>query len=367
MGKQSHHDQPHRVWRSAGEKKCIEPSKSTLRSIDIFDPSRPVEAVKVIETTKGIEPKSSSQRKSQTQTIKSSPTIVLPPPPKADVKKAGSPNKKANTAVTKEKNSLVHRHHLSDSNHSAPLLSDSLKIMTENNIVLQRMKDIDLKLMELQVKKTVIDEQIHNLHKDKNVIDQTTMQLQNERFLLLSSLLTSNAVNAVSQKKKCELAQGKCIEQHKIVELSSDEDVAIVEPKKFIPKVKSHSSHNSKRKIDEDVRTDGSDGTKCKKIKINLNPLKVLANNKNNVRSYDVNEAQSDLKPKELHRTRRCSVRLTRLSSKKIKSLIAKSEVDPIAIDASVSNTRFDGSFSGHRLPIVHLQVHVNRIRFLEK
>lgn len=216
------------------------------------------------------------------------------------------------------------------------------------------MKDIDLKIIELQVKKTVIEEQIQNLHKDKNVIDQTTMQLQHDRLKLLSSLLTSNAVNAVSQKKKCELTHGKHLE-HKIVELSSDEEVAIVEPKKFIPKVKSHAYHNSKRKIDEDVRTYGSDGPKCKKIKISLNPPRVLSSNSNSVQSDDIVEARSDLKPKELNRTRRCSVRLTMLSSKNIKSLIARSETT--SIDDSVSKTLFNGNFFGHRLPIVHLQV----------
>ncbi|KAJ6640190.1 hypothetical protein Bhyg_12939, partial [Pseudolycoriella hygida] len=49
MAKHSQSEQPQRPWRSAGEKKCIEPSKSTLRSIDIFDPLRPAEALKVVD------------------------------------------------------------------------------------------------------------------------------------------------------------------------------------------------------------------------------------------------------------------------------------------------------------------------------
>lgn len=375
MTKQSHSDQTHRVWRSAGEKKCIEPTKSTLRSIDIFDPARPVESLKVVEPTKAIESKSSTPRKergkSQSQSIRS-PVVV--PQPRIEPKKGGTPTKKGNTIGMKEKVSSIHRHHPSDSNqkstvvnesvtnHTTPLLSDSLKLVTENNTVLQRMKDIDLKIMEMQVKKTSIDEQIHNLHKEKSVIDQTTIQLHNERFLLLSSLLTNNAVS----QKKVESPQAKHIEQ-KVVEVSSDDEVLIVGTRKITSKSKSNASHNSKRKIDDDVKSDG-DGTKCKKLKINLNPLKSLTNNKNNAKIYDVDEVQSDLKTKMLKASRRCSVRLTKLSAKKIKSLIGikiksvieSDEGDDTEHKNDVSDSHrmvFDGSFSGHKLPIVHLQV----------
>lgn len=269
----------------------------------------------------------------------------------------------------KEKISPVHRHHLSDNHHTkstlaiestAHLLSDSLKNVTDNNTVLQRMKDIDLKIMEMQVKKTCIDEQIHNLHKEKNVIDQTTIQLQNERFLLLSSLLANSSV---SQKRTGELPAEKNVEQ-KVVEVSSDDDVVILGTKRLLT---SKIKFKSKRKIDEDVTADGIDGTKCKKLKINLNSLKSLTSNKSNVRNYD--EVQSDLKTKMINETRRCTVRLMKLSSKKIKTLIANPELD--ADDETSSSARdsssvnnlhkmlFDGSFFGHRLPIVHLQVHL--------
>lgn len=372
MTKQSQSDQTHRVWRSAGEKKCIEPTKSTLRSIDIFDPARPVESLKVVEPTKAIESKSSTPRKergkSQSQSIRP-PVVVLQP--KIEPKKGNTPTKKGSTIGMKEKVSSIHRHHPSDSNqkstvvtesvtNTTPLLSDSLKLVTENNTVLQRMKDIDLKIMEMQVKKTSIDEQIHNLHKEKSVIDQTTIQLHNERFLLLSSLLTNNAVS----QKKVESPQAKHIEQ-KVVEVSSDDEVLIVGTRKVTSRTKSNASHNSKRKIDDDVKADG-DGTKCKKLKINLNPLKSLTNNKNNAKIYDVDEVQSDLKTKMLKASRRCSVRLTKLSAKKIKTLIGKSVIESDEGDDTehkndVNDSHsmmFDGSFSGHRLPIVHLQVY---------
>lgn len=389
MTKHSHGDQPHRVWRSAGEKKCIESSsKSTLRSIDIFDPSRPVEPLNVVEPPKAAtELKSSSPRKergkSQSRTNKS-PVIV--PPPRTEAKKSNPPIKKGNTIAIKEKISPVHRHHHLSDNNSKPtlvtestahLLSDSLKNVTDNNTVLQRMKDIDLKIMEMQVKKTCIDDQIHNLHKEKSVIDQTAIQLQNERFLLLSSLLANSSVG---QRKLSELPQEKNTEQ-KVVEVSSDEDeVVILGTKRSTSKIKFNASHNSKRKIDEDIRTgDGIDGAKCKKLKINLNSLKSLANNKNNVRNYDVDDVPSDLKTKMMNETRRCTVRLQKLSSKKIKSLIANTVLDSDEEeDDASSNARhknnfdslhrrlFDGSFSGHRLPIVHLQVHNSLFRKCE-
>lgn len=381
MTKHSHGDQPHRVWRSAGEKKCIESSsKSTLRSIDIFDPSRPVEPLNVVEPPKATESKSASPRKergkSQSQTNKS-PVIV--PPPRIEAKKSNPPIKKGNTIAIKEKISPVHRHHHLTDNNSKPtlvaestahLLSDSLKNVTDNNTVLQRMKDIDLKIMEMQVKKTCIDDQIHNLHKEKSVIDQTTIQLQNERFLLLTSLLANSSVG--QKKVSDELPQEKNTEQ-KVVEVSSDDgdEVVILGTKRLTSKIKFNASHNSKRKIDEDIRTDGIDGTKCKKLKINLNSLKSLANNKNPVKNYDVDDVPSDLKTKMLNETRRCTVRLQKLSSKKIKSLIANSAIDSDEEDDTSSKNNFDnlqrrlfdGSFSGHRLPIVHLQVHKLSIR----
>lgn len=422
MSKHSHNDHPHRAWRSAGEKKCIE--SSTLRSIDIFDSPRPIKgtellkvvepakitepvaskAIKSNETTKStepakvtesikIEPKSSSsprkeRGKSHSHTRTKSPASV--PQTRVEPKKSSTPIKKGNIATVKDKTSPVQRQNSKSTesttvNHAiTPLLTDSLKLVIDNNAILQRMKDIDLKIMELQVKKTVIDEQIHNLHKDKSYIDQTTIQLQNDRFLLLSSLLTANAVSQKKVSGGTTQLPPRNIDQ-KVVELSSDDEVMTTAPKKMSTKMKLPSaSHNLKRKIDDDVKVDGgsggggsSDGTKCKKLKINLNALKPLTNSKSNAKhNADVDDVQSDLKTEMMKATRRCTVRLTKLSSKKIKLLIGKS-VEIESDDGGYASfgksrpqnnanhshkTTFDGSFCGHKLPIVHLQVKINLI-----
>ncbi|KAG4075595.1 hypothetical protein HA402_003420 [Bradysia odoriphaga] len=389
--KHSHNDQPHRVWRSAGEKKCIEPStKSTLRSIDIFDPTRPVEPLKVIEPAKPpVESKSSSPRKergkSQSHTAIKSPTSVGQP--RNESKKASQPTpvKKGNPIAIKEKLSPMHRNHATfDSpnksasvtestiiNQATHSLSDSLKMPMDGSVILQRMKDIDLKMMEMMVKKSVIDEKIMNLHKEKSDIDQATMKLQHERFSLLTSLLAANC--ATGQRKLCQLPRDKTTVEPKVVELSSDDEELMVGPstKKVSSKTfRTNASHNSKRKLDDDAKADSGDGTKCKKLKINLNTLKSLANSKSNARNHvDCEEMQSDLKTKMLNTTRRCTVRLTKLSAKKIKLLIGKAETETVYRGDADGNGRmknavdplhkmtFDGNFCGHRLPIVHLQV----------
>ncbi|KAJ6632616.1 Zinc finger protein, partial [Pseudolycoriella hygida] len=145
---------------------------------------------------------------------------------------------------------------------------------------------------------------------------------------------------------------------------SSDDEVEIVGTKKCNFKIKSNAAHCTKRRADDDTKSDVStDGTKCKKLKINLNSLKSVTNSKSNTKAVDVDQVQSDLKPKIMTAARRCSVRLTKYSAKKIKSLMARPalDADDPACNAThennMSNMLFDGNFSGHRLPIVHLQV----------
>ncbi|XP_037025757.1 FK506-binding protein 5 [Bradysia coprophila] len=390
MIKHSHNDQPHRVWRSAGEKKCIEPStKSTLRSIDIFDPTRPVELLKVIEPAKPpVESKCASsprkeRGKSQSHTAMKSPISVGQARNESKKSSQSTPVKKGNSIAIKEKLSPMHRNHVTvDSNNKSSSvtestlvnqvthsLSDSLKMPIDGSVILQRMKDIDLKMMEMMVKKSVIDEKIMNLHKEKSDIDQATMKLQHERFSLLTSLLATNSTTG--QRKLCELPRNKSNIEPKVVELSSDDEVLMVGTpmKKSSSKTfRTNAPHNSKRKLDDDAKADGVDGTKCKKLKINLNSLKSLANSKGNARSHvDCDEMQSDLKTKMLNTTRRCTVRLTKLSAKKIKLLIGRAETETVDggdADGRLKNDvdplhklTFDGNFRGHRLPIVHLQV----------
>lgn len=282
----------------------------------------------------------------------------------------------------KEKTSPIHRNHsTADSNSKASSIAEStivnqathslaLKLSTENNAILQRMKDIDLRMMEMMVKKSVIDDKIMNLHKEKSDIDQATMKLQHERFSLLSSLLANSVIG---QKKACELPRDKNNVEPKVVELSSDDEVPVA--KKVLSKsFRSSASHNTKRKIDDDAKVDNVDGAKCKKLKTNLNPLKSLATSKSNAHNVDVDEMPSDLKTKMINATRRCTVRLTKLSEKKIKLLMGKVEAETDHRDDTGGNGRlknssdpsdkmaFDGNFRGHRLPIVHLQVtHISK------
>lgn len=80
-------------------------------------------------------------------------------------------------------------------------LTEPMRLVTESHqygsseSVFNRMKDIDVKLLELQHNKMQIEEKILQLQKEKISIDQNTMQLQNERFLLLGSLLASKPDN----------------------------------------------------------------------------------------------------------------------------------------------------------------------------
>lgn len=343
-----------------------------MRSVDLFEPP------------KLIEPKSSSQRKDKesgkSQSIRSNKSPQISPQPKENSKKSSVPVKSPATAV-KEKPSAIQRPHPYDINESqsaneplinsqhytAPLLSDSIKIVSDNKGVLERMKDIDLKLMELQTKKSFIDEQIQNLHKEKNVIDQTSMQLQNERFLLLSSLLTTtttvtNPNNSSSHKRVCEAqlpSPDKKI-NHKITVLSSDEENKIDEVKRSLP-TKGKSQKALKRKVHNDVDSDSFEDSRCKKIKINVTQLKSSVNIKNKLK-IERDELQSDLKPKKVKSfaVQRCSIRLTKLSSKKIKLMteeVITDEDNLLAAQPIQNNTKFDGNFCGHRLPIVHLQV----------
>lgn len=85
-------------------------------------------------------------------------------------------------------------------------LTEPMRFVTESHqnggseSLLQRMKEIDVKLLHLQQNKIKIEEKILQLQKDKIANDQNTMQLQNERFLLLGSLLSSRSdSNVINQ------------------------------------------------------------------------------------------------------------------------------------------------------------------------
>lgn len=336
----------------------------------------------MIEPAKQAESKTSSsprkeREKSQSNTAIKSPIGINQPrnESKKSSQSTPAPVKKTNPIVMKERVSSMQNQNKFSTISDMTIVNQvtTSASVADSSSILERMKDIDLKMMEMMMKKTVIDEKIMHLHKEKCDIDQATMKLQQERFSLLSSLLGNSAIGA---KRINELPRDKV--EPKVVELSSDDEALTMGPTKKVSSksfktIAANAPHNnSKRKHDDDSKTDSVDSTKCKKLKINLNSLKSLGNSKSNARNHvDVDEMQSDLKIKNTIKngTRRCTIRLTKLSTKKINLLIGKGEMaaaDRIG-DASsellkdsvdpIDKIIFDGNFRGHRLPIVHLQV----------
>lgn len=102
--------------------------------------------------------------------------------------------------------------------------------------ILNRMQEIDLKLMKYQQEKMSIDEIILQYQKEKMSIEQNTMQLQNERFQLLSSMLAQSN-NANTQL----LASG-------LSKIRPQEPLTIVGPNPELPSVIDLTGKNMKIK-----------------------------------------------------------------------------------------------------------------------
>lgn len=165
-------DQP-RLWRSPGEKKIIEPATQAK------DASNPE-----LERTK--KPKDNKDKKrSKPKETEHLATLTT--------KCSASLSIDSRAQLTTSTGLLQV---LSVS--TFPSLNDPKQSelpSSSGDPVLNRMKEIDLKLMEYQQQKMSIDEIILKYQKEKMSIEQMTMQLQNERFQLLSSML-ANSNNA---------------------------------------------------------------------------------------------------------------------------------------------------------------------------
>lgn len=204
-----------RLWRSPGEKKCIEPitpppgNSATLHKVDDAFGSSLVDEMKPDKETslqKSVKSKFREKRNSAKQSTTNN-TVPMALPSKLDEPaevKLSHPEQPCITGKSLMSDSNVYGTDtlfglLPQSSMLGMTLSDPMKLLTEshksggNDSILSRMKEIDGKLLELQQNKTTIEEQILKLQKEKIAVDHVTMQLQNERFLLLGSLLSGRA------------------------------------------------------------------------------------------------------------------------------------------------------------------------------
>ncbi|CAD7092586.1 unnamed protein product [Hermetia illucens] len=135
-----------RLWRSPGEKKCLEPTDT---------PNLP-------------------------EVIELSPIRNLP----ADSVTPDSTGKiiESNDGPPVEQNNETH----------TEVPSSTEKSSTSSTSTLDCLKDLDTKLMQLNHKKMDIEKKIIELQKEKMEIDLIVMQLQNDRFALISSAVSSS-------------------------------------------------------------------------------------------------------------------------------------------------------------------------------
>lgn len=174
-------DQP-RLWRSPGEKKIIEPTK--VDSNPELERTKKLKDNKDKNRGKHNDPRHSDE--SLTSKCSISPLIDSRSQPITStgllqVREAASNAVSTFTSLNDQGRSII--------TESPPSSSDP---------ILNRMKEIDLKLMEYQKDKMSIDQIILKYQTEKMTIEEKTMELQNERFQLLSSML-ANSNNANSQ------------------------------------------------------------------------------------------------------------------------------------------------------------------------
>lgn len=160
-------EQP-RLWRSPGEKKIIEP---TQQAKDVSNPE--------LERTKKLKDNKDKNRGKHNETRHHDESLTK--------KCSISPLIDSRSRLTTSAGLLQVQ---VDSN--AVRFTSLNDKGSRNDPILNRMQEIDLKLMQYQDQKMKIDEIILKYQKEKMTIEQMTMQLQNERFQLLSSMLASS-------------------------------------------------------------------------------------------------------------------------------------------------------------------------------
>uniref|UniRef100_T1PDX9 YWTD domain protein n=1 Tax=Musca domestica TaxID=7370 RepID=T1PDX9_MUSDO len=106
--------------------------------------------------------------------------------------------------------------------------------------VVNNLREIDVKLMELHKRKMYIEEMILKLQKDKMDTDLLTIKLQNEKFILLNTAMTANVTTSAAPEKCKKLFESINLKNIKTetVDITDDEQQQPSPP--LLAKSKSH-------------------------------------------------------------------------------------------------------------------------------
>ncbi|XP_055377772.1 putative uncharacterized protein DDB_G0282133 isoform X2 [Condylostylus longicornis] len=156
-----------RLWKSPGEKKCIEFSSEET-------------------TDNALTPEIKNDKNENIKDSKSNSN-----------KNSETPD----TSTTTTSLDFTNSNNLRENSKNPSLVctneTESVAENTFEETVVNNLKEIDLKLLELHKRKMFVEEMILKLQKDKMEIDFASMQLQNEKFLIMNATVTkSNICNS---------------------------------------------------------------------------------------------------------------------------------------------------------------------------